>query len=491
LDSRKMSLQLLIANHPSCLKCLRNGDCVLQTRAEENKIEEKIFENRKEYEEEYATVLQRDNNLCINCGLCVRYCDEIQSVHAIDFAKRGHKAYVATPFDVPIDESACISCGQCVLHCPTGALNERFEIDEVVELLQNKGNKHVICQVAPSIRVSAGEEFGMEPGTLVTGKIVAALRKMGFDAVFDTDFAADLTIVEEANELVERIGNGGQLPMFTSCCPGWVKFMENEYPDQIGHLSSCKSPQAMHGAIAKTYYAGEVGKKPEDIVMVGIMPCTAKKYEKTRPQLNKNGYQDVNHVITTREFAKLCQVFSIDFTKLEDEEFDNPMGEASGAGDLFGTTGGVMEAALRTAYEKATGKELDRLEFDQIRGYKGVKEGMIHINGQEIRFAVVHSLVNARKIMKEVQEGTSPYQFVEVMACPGGCIGGGGQPRITSVEVINKRIAGLQGLDKMKVIRRSHQNPSIIKLYDEYLGEVGGELAHHLLHTRFTKRNRP
>ena len=490
LDSRKLSLQLLIANHPSCLKCLRNGDCVLQTRAEEHNIDHKLFENRKEYEREYATILERDNNLCINCGLCVRYCDEIQSVHAIDFAKRGSKSYIATAFDVPIDKSSCISCGQCVLHCPTGALNERFAVDDVVKVLQNRGNKHVICQVAPSIRVSVGELFGYEPGTIVTGKVVAALRKLGFDAVFDTNFGADLTIVEEANELLERVKNGGTLPMFTSCCPGWVKFMENEYPDSIDHLSSCKSPQGMQGAIAKTYYADLVGKKPEDIIMVSVMPCTAKKYEKTRPQLNKNGYQDIDHVLTTREFGKLCEVFSLDFKNLEDEDFDNPMGETSGAAVLFGSTGGVMEAALRTSYEKATGQRLEKVEFEQVRGYDAFKEGSVNVNGQELKFAVVHSLVNARKLMKDVQEGNSKYHFIEVMACPGGCIGGGGQPRITSVEVIKKRIAGIQSVDTSKAVRRSHENPSIIKLYDDYLGEAGGDLAHHLLHTKFVKRKR-
>ena len=490
LDSRKMSLQLLIANHPSCLKCIRNGDCVLQTRAEEHKIDNKLFENRKEYEREYATILERDNNLCINCGLCVRYCDEIQSVHAIDFAKRGYQSYIATAFDVPVDKSTCISCGQCVLHCPTGALNERFIVDDVVKLLQDKGGKHVICQVAPSIRVSAGELFGYEPGEIVTGKVVSALRKLGFDAVFDTNFGADLTIVEEANELLERVKEGGTLPMFTSCCPGWVKFMENEYPESINHLSSCKSPQGMHGAIAKTYYANLIGKKPEDIIMVSVMPCTAKKYEKTRPQLNKNGYQDIDHVLTTREFGKLCEIFSIDFKNLQDEDFDNPLGETSGAAVLFGSTGGVMEAALRTSYEKATGETLEKVEFEQVRGYNSFKEGSIDIHGQEIRFAVVHSLVNARKLMEDVEEGNSKYHFIEVMACPGGCIGGGGQPRITSVEVIKKRIAGIQAVDTSKKIRRSHENPSILKLYDEYLGEVGGDLAHHLLHTKFTKRKR-
>ena len=490
LDSRKMSLQLLIANHPSCLDCLRNGDCVLQSRAKEHGVKNKLFENRKDYEKEYATILERDNNLCINCGLCVRYCDEIQSVHAIDFAKRGSDSYVSTAFDVPIDNSSCISCGQCALHCPTGALNERFAVDDVVNLLQNRHGKHIICQVAPSIRVSVGEMFGYEPGTIVTGKMVSALRKLGFDAVFDTNFGADLTIVEEANELIKRIKNNGTLPMLTSCCPGWVKFMENEYPDNIDNLSTCKSPQGMQGAIAKTYYSNLIGKKPEDIVMVSIMPCTAKKYEKTRPQLNKNGYHDVDYVLTTRELAKLCEIFSIDFVNLEDEEFDNPLGETSGAAALFGSTGGVMEAALRTAYEKLTNNKLEKLEFEQIRGYESVKEGSISINGMDINFAVVHSLVNARKLMHDIQEGKSKYHFIEVMACPGGCIGGGGQPRITSIDVINKRITGIQGVDTSKKIRRSHENPSIQKLYDDFLGDVGGELAHHLLHTKFTKRRR-
>lgn len=493
LDSRKMTLQLLMANHPSCLQCSRNGNCKLQKYCEELMIDEQIFKPNRDMKKDSNTVMTRDNRLCILCGQCVRYCDEIQSVHAIDFMKRGVNTYIGCAMDMPIDESVCVGCGQCVLHCPTGALEERYEIEPVVNLLnqsiEDTDKYHLVAQIAPSVRVTAGELFGYEPGTIITGKLVSALKKMGFDAVHDTNFSADLTIVEEANELIERIKNKGTLPMFTSCCPGWVNFFERFYPEMEDHLSSCKSPQQMHGAITKTYYAEKIGVDSKNIKMISIMPCTAKKFEKTRKEMSDNPFPDVDQVLTTREFGKLCKHLAIDVKDLDDSEFDPSLGESSGAAALFGNTGGVMEAALRTAYEKATGKRLEKVEFDQVRGYKWIKEGSIDINGTEIRFAVAHGLANARKLVEEVKAGKSKYHFIEIMACPGGCIGGGGQPRPTSVKVINKRLEGLYKLDSMKTIRRSYENPSIIKLYEEYLGEPGSDKSHNLLHTKYIKRD--
>ncbi|MGM5484436.1 MAG: NADH-dependent [FeFe] hydrogenase, group A6 [Nanobdellota archaeon] len=493
LDSRKTTLKLLMANHPSCLKCERNLDCKLQKYANELLIDESPYKGNREKEIDKGQVLRRDNSLCILCGQCVRYCSEVQSVHAIDFVDRGVNAKVGCANDMPIDESVCVGCGQCVLHCPTGALEETYEIDEVKDLLNEsiKGDtyKHVVVQVAPSLRVSIGELFGYEPGEVLTGKLVTALRRLGFNAVFDTNFGADLTIVEEATELVERLEEGKELPMFTSCCPGWVKFAETFYPDLTENLSTCKSPQEMHASITKTYYAEKKGIKPENVKVVAVMPCTAKKFEKTRHP-NKKGFYDVDHVLTTREFGKLCRLFNIDPKDLEDSDFDPALGESTGAGALFGSTGGVMEAALRTAYEKTTGKSLEKVEFDQIRGYKGIKEGSIIINGKEIRFAVAHSLKNARKLADEVKAGKSKYHFIEVMACPGGCIGGGGQPRPSSIKVINKRIKGIQNIDSMKTIRRSHENPSVKKLYEDFLKKPGGKKSHKLLHTEYVKRGK-
>ena len=493
IDSRRMTVQLLMADHPSCLDCVRNGDCKLQNYAEDLMVTDRIFDGTRDYDQEHSVALERDPNLCVLCGQCVRYCDEVQSVHAIDMMSRGHGIHVGTAFDLPMDETPCVSCGQCALHCPTGALNERFNLEPVLKELEKKrdgSGKHLIAQIAPSVRVSAGELFGAEPGELMTGRITKALKLMGFDAVFDIDFSADLTIMEEANELAERITSGGTLPMFTSCCPGWVKFMEYFYPDMLDNLSTCKSPQGMHGAIAKTYYAEKLGKRPEDIVMVSVMPCTAKKDEIRRPQLNKNGYRDIDHVITTREFARLCKIRSIDLPSLEDAPFDDPMGEASGAGDIFGTTGGVMEAALRTAYETMTSSRLDKLEFDATSGYEGVRKGKISIGDKELSYAVAHGLANARTLLDDLRAGKTHVDFVEVMACPGGCIGGGGQPRPTYSDTIKRRIAGLRGLDSSKQLRRSHENPSILRLYDEYLGSPGSHRAHHLLHTRYYRRDR-
>jgi iron-only hydrogenase group A len=492
LDSRRMTLQLLISNHPSCLSCSRNLNCKLQKYSEELMIDERRFKPNRDKKGESNVILTRDNSLCILCGQCVRYCDEIQSVHAIDFVKRGVKTFISTALEMPIEKSVCVGCGQCVLHCPTGALNESYEVDPVIELLNNKeqlGKKMVVAQVAPSVRVTAGELFGYEAGTVVTGKIVTALKKAGFDKVFDTVYGADLTIMEEANELVERLNGKGKLPMFTSCCPGWVKFVENFYPEYLENLSSCKSPQQMESAIIKSYFAKKEGLKPKDIAIVSVMPCTAKKFEKTRLEASNNGLYATDQVITTREFGKLCNMLAIDFKDLDNSDFDRALGESSGAGDLFGNTGGVMEAALRTAYETQTGKTLEKVEFDQIRGYNGIKEGSIVVNGTEINFAVAHGLSNARKLMDDIKQGKSKYHFIEVMACPGGCIGGGGQPRPTSVKNIKKRIEGLYSIDHSKTIRRCHENPLIIDLYSNYLKKQGSKKAHELLHTTFVERD--
>jgi iron-only hydrogenase group A len=493
LESRRLTLQLLMANHPSCLSCARNQNCKLQKYCEQLMMSEQKFKPNRDMKKDSSVILTRDNRLCIACGQCVRYCDEIQSVHAIDFIQRGVNTYIGTAFDNPIEKSVCVGCGQCVLHCPTGALNETYEVDPVVKALNESSDpstkKHVVVQVAPSERVTISELFGYEPGTVITGKIVSALREMGFDAVFDTNFGADLTIMEEGTELLERVSKKDSvLPMITSCCPGWVKFCETFYPELLPNLSTCKSPQQMHGSIAKTYYAQKKGIDPKDIVVVSLMPCTAKKFEKLRAEQNKE-IQGVDHVLTTREFGRLCRLLAVNVREMHDSEFDSSMGESTGAAALFGSTGGVMEAALRTAYEIATGKYLDKLEFDQIRGYESIKSGSIVINGKEVKFAVAHGLRNARMLCEEIKSGKSPYHFIEIMACPGGCIGGGGQPRPTSVDVIKKRIQGIYSIDAGKGIRRSHDNPSIKALYKEFLGKPGSEKAHHLLHTTYVPRD--
>ncbi len=495
IDSRRMTLQLLIANHPSCLKCARNQSCSLQKYCDQLLIDEQKFKVNRETKKDSSVVMQRNNKLCILCGKCVRYCDEVQTVHAIDFIGRGAKTYIGCALDKSISKSTCIGCGQCILNCPTGALHETQEIEEVANMINRseddtseESKKHIIAQIAPSVRVSLGELFGNKPGTVVTGKIVTALKDLGVDKVYDTQFAADLTIMEEANELLDRIKNKGKLPQFTSCCPGWVNFMETFYPDLIDHLSSCKSPQEMFSSLARTYYAKNNNIDPKDIKIVSIMPCTAKKIEKLKPEVNQNGKYKTDNVLTTREFAKLCNLFAINFNNLEDSDFDHDLGISTGAGAIFGNTGGVMEAALRTAYETTTGKKLIKVEFDQIRGYDGIKEGSIDINGTTVNFAVIHSLKNVRKILEDVRNETCKYHFIEVMACPGGCIGGGGQPRPSNTEILKKRIKGLYSVDSAKIMRRSYENPLIKELYKNYLGKPGSKKAHEILHTKHVAR---
>jgi NADH-quinone oxidoreductase subunit G/NADP-reducing hydrogenase subunit HndD len=385
-------------------------------------------------------------------------------------------------------KTACVYCGQCVAHCPTGALETVNPSEQIWEALRDP-DKFVIVQTAPAVRAAFGEEFGMPPGTPVTGKMVAALRQMGFDRVFDTDFTADLTIVEEGSELIKRIKEGGTLPMITSCSPGWINFIEVFYPDLLPHLSTCKSPQQMFGALAKTYYAHKIGVDPAKMVVVSIMPCVAKKFECERPEMRSSGYKDVDYVLTTREAAQMMKEASIDLSRMEDEEFDKPLGISTGAGVIFGATGGVMEAALRTAYELITGKELPSLDITAVRGMDGVKEAVVDVDGVQVKAAVAHGLANARKLMDLVQSGEADYTFIEVMACPGGCLGGGGQPQPTTPEIRMKRLQAIYSIDKDMPIRKSHENPAIQELYREFLGEPLGHKSHELLHTHYTPRS--
>jgi NADH-quinone oxidoreductase subunit G len=417
-------------------------------------------------------------------------CNKVQTVNVLSGVERGFKTVVSPAFNLPMIDTACTFCGQCVAVCPTAALTEVNNIPKVWGALKDK-DKFVIVQTAPAVRVALGEEFGMEPGTSVTGQMVSALRALGFNKVFDTDFAADLTIMEEATEFIHRLEHGGRLPILTSCCPGWVKFFEHQFPDLLDIPSTCKSPHEMFGAIAKTYLAEKLGLDPKNIVVVSIMPCLAKKYEAARPELSNVGSPDVDIVITTRELAKMLREAGIDFTSLENSEFDNPLGESTGASVIFGTTGGVLEAALRTAYEWLTKQSLGNVEFHPLRGMDGVKEASIKINDIDVNVAVAHGLGNARKILEAIQSGKANYHAIEIMACPGGCIGGGGQPYIHGdIEILKKRAEGLYNEDLGKLRRKSHENEAVQKLYQEFLGEPYSEKAHELLHTHYVKREK-
>lgn len=504
-EARKVNVELLLANHPEdCLQCDRNLNCELQQLAFNLGIHEKRFvRTRKEHvnKDETSLSLVRDPEKCILCGRCVAVCEQIQSVKAIDFSGRGLKTKISTFWDTGLGNSICINCGQCALICPTGAITERSAINEVWNELHNP-EKVVVVQTAPAVRVGIGEAMGLPYGSLVTGKMVASLRKLGFSKVFDTNFAADLTIVEEANELVERIENKGTLPMITSCSPGWIKFIEHFFPSSLPHLSTCKSPQQMFGAIAKTYYAEQAGIDPRNIVVVSIMPCTAKKFEARRPEMSdafrywkeklhlseNEHFYDVDYVLTTRELARMFKEVGIDFSNLPEEEFDSPLGVSTGAGVIFGATGGVMEAALRTAYEVITGSQLTNVDFVAVRGMKGIKEAEIDLNGTRLKVAVAHTLSNARTLLEQIENGTSPYTFIEVMTCPGGCLGGGGQPIPTDEEIRLKRAESIYLEDKNKPIRKSHENPEIQYLYRHFLQKPLSEKAHHLLHTHYVER---
>jgi len=491
--SRKFTVELLLSAHPQeCLTCSRNLKCELQRLAEELGIREIPFQGEKPKPrlDESTPSIYRDSSKCILCRRCVTVCQEIQQVGAIAAQDRGFDTYIGPAFGEDLGEVACALCGQCINVCPVGALTEKDYTQEVWKAIHDP-DKVVVVQDAPAVRAALGEEFAFPPGTLVTGKMLEALRRLGFDVVFDTNFAADLTIIEEGNELLQRIRKGGILPMITSCSPGWIKFIEHFYPQLLPHLSTCKSPHQMLGALTKTYYAQKAGIDPAKIVTVSIMPCTAKKFECVRPEMRDSGFQDVDYVLTTRELARMIKSAGIDFVNLPEGRYDNPLGEYTGAATIFGATGGVMEAALRTAYEVATGKKLANLDFAAVRGLEGIKEAAIPVDGLgEVRVAVAHGLGNAKKLMERLAAGITDYHFIEVMACPGGCVAGGGQPIPVNNEVRRLRAQALYQEDKQLPYRKSHENPSIAKIYQEFLIEPLGERSHHLLHTKYTRRGK-
>jgi len=503
-DARKTNVELLLANHPKdCLSCLRNGNCELQTLAAVLGVKDDRFgRTRKDFSlDTTSPAIIRDPNKCILCARCFAVCAHVQEVHALDFYGRGIKSKITTYMDKGLGNVACTNCGQCALVCPTGAIVERDQTDEVYEEIEDP-EKVVIVQTAPAIRVGIGEAMGMEHGALVTGQMVTGLRRLGFDKVFDTQFTADLTIIEEGHELIRRLNGDGPLPMITSCSPGWIKFAEHFFPNSLRHLSTCKSPQQMFGAVAKTYYAAKMGIDPRKMVVVSIMPCTAKKFEAKRPEMRgafdywkekrswseDDMFYDVDYVLTTRELARMFKESGVQFASLPSEEFDHPLGESTGAGVIFGATGGVMEAALRTAYEVVTKTPLPDINFTAVRGMEGIKEVEVEMNGAVVKVAVAHTLKNARQLFRQIEEGKSPYAFIEVMTCPGGCLGGGGQPIPTTTEIRKKRAAALYEEDRNKPLRKSHENPEVTRLYTDFLKEPLGHMSHELLHTTYEKR---
>ena len=496
-EARKIVLDLILSNHQrDCLTCVRNKNCELQKLAEEFSVTGIKYNGKVQThdKDEKSVSIVRNFNKCILCGRCVSTCKKVQGVGAIDFVNRGFESCVSTVGGKSLADVNCILCGQCIEACPVGALTEKDSTEIVWEKLRDK-DTYVVVQTAPAVRVALGEEFGMEIGTNVTGKMVSALKRLGFDKVFDTNTGADFTIMEEGTEFLDRLNNNGVLPMITSCSPGWINYCEKNYPDQLDHLSSCKSPHTMFGALIKSYFADINKIDPSKIFVVSVMPCVAKKYEITREDMSGTGYPDVDAVITTRELARMIKQARIDFKSLEDERFDDPMGEATGAGAIFGTTGGVMEAALRTVTEIATGKELEKIEFEAVRGEKGIKEASLEIAGKEIKVAVASGLSNARKIMDKVRNGTADYQFIEIMACPGGCVMGGGQPIHSAkerarIDIRKKRADALYSADEKSVIRKSHENPVLQKIYKEYLEKPGGHKAHTLLHTTYKEQDK-
>ncbi|EKD25809.1 MAG: hypothetical protein ACD_79C01496G0001 [uncultured bacterium] len=491
LQARKTIVELLLADHPDdCLYCVKNMNCHLQNLAGELGVRQRRFEGEKNtYQTDISSPsIERDPSKCILCGKCVRVCEEIQGVSAIDFTRRGSKTYIGTAFNEGMNVSSCIYCGQCIKVCPTGALREQSSIKDVINAL-NDPEKIVTVQHAPAVSVTLGEEFNMDPGADTAGVLVTALRRLKFDWVFDTSFSADLTIMEEASELVHRIKNNGKLPMLTSCSPGWIKFVEQFYPEFMDNLSTCKSPQQMMGAVVKSYFAGKNKIDPKKIFNVSIMPCTAKKFESDRPEMGNNGIQDVDAVLTTRELVRMIRMRGIDLNKLNPDIADNPFGERSSAGKLFGGSGGVMEAALRTAYNMLTGRNLDNLKIEPLRGLDSFKQTTVNINGLDVGVAVVSGLKNARKLLDEIKAGRNDLHFIEVMTCPGGCVAGGGQPGGIEVDAIKKRLKGLYTIDSGDKIRCSHENPSIQMLYKEFLHEPLSHKSHELLHTHYNKRN--
>lgn len=487
IRARRAIVELLLSDHPSdCLKCAKNLDCTLQELAHDLNIREIRYmgEMRTLPIDDNSYSLIRDPNKCILCRRCETMCNEVQTVGALAEVGRGFYTHVGSTFNRSMFETTCTFCGQCLSVCPTGALTEKSNVSEVWRALAS--DKHVIVQVAPAVRVALGEMFGMEVGSNVEGKIVTALRRLGFDRVFDTNFAADLTIMEEANEFVGRLKGEGELPILTSCCPGWVNFMEQQFSDMIDIPSTCKSPHEMFGAIAKSFYADKEGINPEDIVVVSVMPCISKKYEAKRDELENEGFSDVDTVITTRELAEMIKEVGIDFISLEDSDFDNPMGESTGAGDIFGTSGGVIEATVRTAYKMITKKDLEKVEFYDLRGLDGIKYATVDIEGRKINIAVANGLGNTRSLLEKLKNKEISLDAIEVMACPGGCIGGGGQPyHRGDISILKKRSEGLYKLDESKKLRKSYENPYIKSLYAEYLTEPGSQKAHELLHTSY------
>ncbi|HOH88201.1 NADH-dependent [FeFe] hydrogenase, group A6, partial [Ruminococcus sp.] len=494
IESRKRTLELILSTHDrKCLSCVRSGNCELQKLAKDYGVEDAtVYDGIKnEYEvDNSAAHMYRDNNKCILCRRCVAVCAKTQGIGVIGANERGFKTYIGSAFDMGLGETSCVSCGQCIAVCPVGALSEKDYTKEVLAAIADP-EKTVLVQTAPAVRAGLGECFGNPIGTNVEGKMAAALRRLGFDKVFDTDFAADLTIMEEANEFLDRFANGGTLPLITSCSPGWVKFCEHYYPDLLDHLSSCKSPQQMFGATAKTYYAQKMGIDPKNIVMVSIMPCTAKKFEIGRPDQSAAGVPDVDYALTTRELGRMIERAGILFNSLPDEKFDDPLGISTGAGVIFGATGGVMEAALRTAVYTLTGENVT--DLPEVRGTKAIKEATYNVAGNDVKVIVTSGLANARKVLDDIRAGKCDAQFVEVMACPGGCVNGGGQPQVPMgvrnfVDIREERAKVLYNLDKSMPLRQSHENPAIKKVYEEFFEKPGSHKAHEVLHTSYVKR---
>lgn len=509
-EARKAVISMLLSEHNNdCLRCYKNGNCELQDLATEYTVEaDRYISVLKDYPiDRSSPSIQKDDSMCVRCQRCVRTCQNLQDVSALWVSGKGSEIKISTFLNKPLDYVVCTNCGQCVNRCPTGALTEKNYIEKVWEAIDDS-SKHVVVQTAPAVRVALGELLGYPPGERVTGRMVTVLKRLGFNKVFDTNFTADLTIIEEGHELLKRLtnvlrdGKDEPLPQFTSCSPGWIKYIEHEFPDILKNLSTCKSPQQMFGALAKTYYAEKTGVNPADIVVVSVMPCTAKKFEAARPEMNSSGFQDVDIVITTRELGHMIKQSGIDFLNLEESKADSMLGSHTGAAVIFGATGGVMEAALRTAYEVITGRPVpfENLNIIPVRGMNGVREATIKIDGclkewsflegVELKVAIAHGLVNARKLAKQVSEGISPYHFIEIMACPGGCLGGGGQPIPTSMEIRNKRMEAIYSEDESLEFRKSHENPEVVRIYRDFLKEPLGEISHRLLHTHYIPREK-
>ena len=495
-EARRVNLELLLSNHDKkCLECARNQKCELQQMCNDLGVDDaqRFAGKMNQYDvDDLSPSIVRDNNKCILCRRCVAACYNTQGVGVIGPVGRGFKTQIKSPWGQSLNDVACINCGQCIAACPTGALHEKDSTKKVWDLL-NDTTKHVVVQPAPAVRVALGEEFGMPMGSIVTGKLAAALRRLGFEKVFDTDWGADLTIMEEGTELLGRLKNGGTLPMITSCSPGWIKFCETYYPDFIPNLSSCKSPHEMEGAMIKTYWAEKAGIDPKDIRVVSVMPCTAKKFEAQRPELGHDGMQDVDEVLTTRELARMIKEAGIDFVNLPDEDFDPVCGESTGAAVIFGATGGVMEAALRTVYEKVTGETLEKVEFEAVRGVEGVKEATVKVGDLDVKVAIAHGTANAAKLLDSIRSGEKTYHFIEVMACPGGCVTGGGQPIVSAQKRMEcdprvVRASAIYKADENLPLRKSHENPSVQALYKDFLGEPNSHKAHELLHTHYEAR---